>query len=64
MIQQESNTTTTKTTGYTQYCSNKLPCGICSLMQAACPINVKSWDTTSKNPYDVTIVDYGKVEQE
>ena len=60
MIQQESNTTTNNTTGYTQYCSNKLPCGICRLMQAACPLNAKSWDATLKNPYDVTIVDYGK----
>ena len=63
MIQQESNTTKTKTTGYTQDCANKLPCGICRLMQTACLLNAKSWDTTSKNPYYVTIVDYGKEAQ-
>ena len=58
MTQTES--TTTSTDGYTQYCSNKLPCGICRLMQAACPLNAKSWDTTWKNPYEVTCVNYGK----
>ena len=33
-------------------CTNRLPCGICSIMKTACPLDVK--------PYDVTIVNYAK----
>ena len=54
------NTTTTATPGYAQYCSNRLPCGICKLMQTACPLSVNSWGTTWKNPYEVTSVNFTK----
>ena len=34
-------------------CTNRLPCGVCRLMQIMCPLSVK--------PYDVTWTDFNKV---
>lgn len=36
------------------FCANRLPCGICRLMQAICPMNVKPYDVTWNVPYEVT----------
>jgi hypothetical protein len=36
-------------------CTNRLPCGVCRLMQMMCPLAaVKPYDVTWKNPYEVT----------
>lgn len=42
-------------------CTNRLPCGVCRLMQMMCPLAVKPYDVTVtpydvtwKNPYEVT----------
>lgn len=35
-------------------CANRLPCGVCRLMQMMCPLAVKQYDVTRKNPYEVT----------
>lgn len=31
------------------FCTNRLPCGICRLMQTACPLAVKPYDVTWTN---------------
>lgn len=37
------------------FCANRLPCGICRLMQIACPLAGTPYiDVTWKNPYKVT----------
>ena len=57
MIQHEDVTTGGNTTWATNaytLCPNRLPCGICRLMQATCPLNVKSYDVTWNVPYEVT----------
>ena len=43
------------------FCANRLPCGVCRLMQMMCPLAVKPYDVTVtpndvtwKNPYEVT----------
>lgn len=57
MIQNEKVTTggntTWATTAYT-LCSNRLPCGICRLMQATCPLGVQSYP-------DIKWTDFNKV---
>ena len=45
---------TTWATNEWTLCTNRLPCGICRLMQTACPLAVKLYDVTWKNPYEVT----------
>lgn len=50
---------TTWATNEWTLCTNRLPCGICRLMQAACPLAVKPYDVTWENrvqvvPYEVT----------
>ena len=47
------SSTTWATNGWT-YCTNRLPCGFCRLMQIMCPLDVKPCDVTWKNPYEVT----------
>ena len=36
-------------------CTNRLPCGICSIMKTACPLDIM--------PYEVVITNYGKEAQ-
>lgn len=45
---------TTFTTSEWTICTNRLPCGVCRLMQIMCPLAVKPYDVTWKNPYEVT----------
>ena len=45
---------TTWATSEWTFCANRLPCGICRLMQTMCPLSVKPYDVTWKNPYEVT----------
>lgn len=58
MIQQNETTSvgssTTWATNEWTFCANRLPCGICRLMQTPCPLAVKPYDVTWKNPYEVT----------
>ena len=59
MIQQNDtlnlgSSTTWATSEWTTLCTNRLPCGVCRLMQMMCPLAVKSYDVTWKNPYEVT----------
>lgn len=35
-------------------CTNRLPCGVCRLMQMMCPLAVNTYDVKWKNPYEVT----------
>ena len=55
---QDNNTTVPKSETWTaslyQCCTNRLPCGVCRLMQIMCPLSVKPYDVTWKNPYEVT----------
>lgn len=57
MIQNEKVTTggntAWATTEYT-LCTNRLPCGICRLMQATCPLGVQSYP-------DIKWTDFNKV---
>ena len=46
-------TTAWPTTAWT-FCANRLPCGMCRLMQMMCPLAVKPYDVTWENPYKVT----------
>ena len=58
MIQQNETTnvgsSTTWATNEWTFCANRLPCGVCRLMQMMCPLAVKPYDVTWKNPYKVT----------
>lgn len=46
--------TSTLTFNPSDYCANRLPCGICRILHTACPLAVKPYDVTWKNPYEVT----------
>ena len=57
MIQNEKVTTggnTTWATTASTPCTNRLPCGICRLMQATCPLGVQSYP-------DIKWTDFNKV---
>ena len=58
MMYQDNNTTAPKSETWTansyQYCANRLPCGVCRLMQMPCPLVVNS------SP-DITWKDFNKV---
>lgn len=58
MIQQNDTlnvgSSTTWATSEMTVCTNRLPCGVCQLMQKMCPLAVKPYDVTWKNPYEVT----------
>lgn len=41
-----SSTTTTRATSEWTVCTNRLPCGVCRLMQMMCPLSVKPYDVT------------------
>jgi hypothetical protein len=45
---------TTWATNEWTVCTNRLPCGVCRLTQMMCPLAVKPYDVTWKNPYEVT----------
>lgn len=50
---------TTWATSELTVCTNRLPCGVCRLMQMMCPLAVKPYDVTWVNrvqvvPYEVT----------
>ena len=57
MIQQNDTlnvgSSTTWATNEWTVCTNRLPCGVCRLMQIMCPLAVKPYDVTVI-PYDVT----------
>ena len=64
MIQNENATTGGNTTWATNtytLCTNRLPCGICRLMQVICPLNVKSYDVTWNVPHEVTCKETGNL---
>lgn len=44
-----SSTTTTWATSEWTVCTNRLPCGVCRLMQMMCPLAVKPYDVTWTN---------------
>ena len=49
MTYQDNNTTAEKSETWTansyQRCANRLPCGVCRLMQMPCPLGVNSYRT-------------------
>lgn len=48
------NSTTTWATNEWLLCANRLPCGICRLMQTTCPLSVKPYEVTWQNTPEVT----------
>ena len=45
---------TTWATNEWTLCTNRLPCGVCRLMQTMRPLAMKPYDVTWKNPCKVT----------
>lgn len=58
MIQQNETinvgSSTTWATSEWTFCTNRLPCGICRLMQMMCPLATKPYDVTWTNPCKMT----------
>ena len=54
MVEQTTTGTGTASTTYSQYCSFRLPCGICTKTNSICPLGsgwTAGWQTTPYSPW-------------